>query len=113
MTFDGEASEWAPEGDIEPDGAFSYTDSAWDTVTAEVPQTVSIQLPKAPRGPRVAAMQSADPDFRICVHELARALEEYATKEPVPLYGGAIEFDTAAIQMFDLMRVERCGLKGV
>lgn len=69
-------------------------------------------LPPAPREPERRTIQSADPDLRICVHELARALEQYARKQYVPLYQGTAEFETAAIDMTEFILDERCQLKG-
>ena len=69
-------------------------------------------LPPAPREPRRVVMQSADPDYRICVHELARTLEQYARKQYVPLYEGEADFETAASEMLEFILAERCSRKG-
>lgn len=74
--------------------------------------TTEIRLPRSPRVPVRRTIQSADPDLRICVHELARALEQYARKQYVPLYAGTAEFETAAIDMSEFILAERCQLKG-
>jgi hypothetical protein len=68
-------------------------------------------LPAAPKQPTRALTSSADVRLIVCVHELARALEEYITKEETPLYGGSIEWETAAIEIAELMTAEKCVLK--
>lgn len=69
-------------------------------------------LPPA-KEPARTGLQSADPVLSTCVHELARALEEYARKQYVALFAGDIEFETAAIEISKLLHVEKCPVKNV
>ena len=65
------------------------------------------------REPARTGLQSADPVLSTCVHEIARALEEFARKQPVPLYATEAEFETAAISIAEKLGAEKCQLKGV
>jgi len=65
------------------------------------------------REPRRTGLQSSDPVLSICVHELARALEEFARKQYVVLYAGDAEFETAAIEIAEKLSAYKCQLKGV
>jgi len=65
------------------------------------------------REPRRTGLQSSDPALSICVHELARALEEFARKQYVALYQGDAEFETAAIEIAEKLGAYKCQLKGV
>jgi len=71
-----------------------------------------LRLPRIPVAPERRSLESFDRERVICVHELARAMEEYATKEPVQLYGGSIEFHEAAQAVLEIAHFEKCGLKG-
>lgn len=73
-----------------------------------------VRLPKAPKEPVTARIESFDREVVVCAHELARALEEFATKEPVQLFGTTNEFERAALLLLDLIHPEgtRCPLKG-
>lgn len=109
------ADGWAPDEEFEddvlmtPSGPVSQREID-DLDSAE--HSLGAPLPRAPREAIRRTIQSADRDMRICVHELARALEQYARKEYVPLYAGGAEFETAAIDMAEFILAERCSLKG-
>lgn len=70
------------------------------------------RLSKARTAPERRTLESMDRENSICIHELARAMEEFATKEPVQLYGGSVEFEEAARAVLGLAHKHRCGLKG-
>lgn len=69
-------------------------------------------LPAA-RQPQRTGLQSSDPVLSTCVHEIARALEEFARKQPVPLYATEAEFEAAAVSIAEKLGAEKCQLKGV
>jgi hypothetical protein len=88
----------------------SYDDD--EQVTVFTDGQPPVKLPPV-RRPRRTAVQTSDPTLRICVHELARALEEYARKQYVPLFGTESEFEVAAEEIARLMHADgqRCPLK--
>lgn len=76
--------------------------------------TVLARLRVSPlREPRRTGLQSSDPVLSVCVHELARALEEFARKQYVAIYAGDAEFETAAIEIAEKLSAYKCQLKGV
>lgn len=70
------------------------------------------QLPAAAPAPETHTVLSADVVFRTCIHELARALEQLTSREEIPLYQTAIEFEEAAVKMADFLGAQKCTLKG-
>lgn len=70
-------------------------------------------LPAAKPQPRRTGLQSSDPVLSTCVHEIARALEEFAKKQYVPILATEAEFEDAAIQIAEKLGAEKCPLRGV
>lgn len=70
-----------------------------------------LRLPAIQKPVKVGAFQSSDPRLVTCVHEIARALEEFAVKEYVPLFNTTAEFENAALEIVEKLHVERCPLK--
>lgn len=108
--------EAAPDDYVGPlaenDGDFLNWPPDYDDPDALSAAALTRRLPPAPRAPERRSLESFDRERVTCVHELARALEEFSTKEPVPLFGTQAEFDEAAIAIVELMGAQRCPLKG-
>lgn len=60
---------------------------------------------------KTTRFQSADFPFTVCVHQLARAMEEYARKTYVPITGVSADFETAANVVAELIGLEDCPLR--